>query len=128
LAFPHLAPWGIAVIGGRVETFGLAVILMLAQAAGALLLPTLFMGAMFPFGIAAYEGREAGLGRRVGNLYATNTAGNIAGAVLVGFVLISLIGVRHSMVALVGVNLLLAAAIFAREAHGRLRLVLAPAA
>lgn len=115
LTFPRLDAVRSALIGPSVHSFGLAIGLMIGQAACVLLLPTLFMGAMFAFGVAAYQGRAGGIGRRVGYLYAANTAGNIVGAILVGFLLISLLGVRHSMVGLVGLNLLLAAALFARE-------------
>jgi len=115
LAFPQLDALRRAVMGPSVRSFGLAVALMIGQAACVLLLPTLFMGAMFAFGVAAYQEGTGGIGRRVGYVYAANTAGNIVGAIFVGFVLISVLGVRHSMVGLVGLNLLLAAALVAHE-------------
>jgi spermidine synthase len=129
LAFPHLDDWGLAVIGSRrIETFGRALALMTSQAAMVLLLPTVFMGAMFPFGIAAYHERARGVSRSVGSLYAVNTAGNIAGAVVVGFAAISVLGVRHSMILLVAVNLLVAAVVLARESRRGPVAILWPAA
>jgi hypothetical protein len=93
-----------------------------------LLLPTIFMGAMFPFGVAAYHRSSGGVGRSVGTLYAVNTLGNIAGSLLVGFAAIPLIGVRHSMVAMLAINLLVAAAILARLARTAPLRLLWPAA
>jgi spermidine synthase len=118
LAFPHLESLGFALIGSdRIEGFGHAVALMFAQASLILLLPTLFMGAMFPFGVAAFHRSSRSVGRTVGSLYAMNTVGNIAGAVLVGFATISLIGVRHSMLLMMALNLLVAAAILVRTSR-----------
>jgi spermidine synthase len=129
IAFPRLSDWGLAVIGTRrIDSFARGVALMFSQAAAILLLPTIFMGAMFPFGIAAYRVRTDRPGARVGELYAANTAGNIMGAILVGFVAISALGVRHSLVALVGLNLLLAAIVLARDSGRRYLAVLWPAA
>ncbi len=118
LAFPNLDSLGQALIGAdRIESFGRAIALMFAQASLVLLPPTLFMGAAFPFGIAAYHRRSRGVGRTVGSLYAVNTAGNIAGAVVIGFAAISMIGVRHSMLAMLALNLGAAAAALAWRAR-----------
>jgi spermidine synthase len=113
LAFPDLESLGYALIGSdQIESFGRAIALMFAQASLVLLLPTLFMGAAFPFGVAAYHRSSRGVGRTVGSLYAVNTAGNIAGSVVIGFAAISMIGVRHSMLAMLAINLAAAAAVF----------------
>jgi spermidine synthase len=114
LAFPNLESLGYALIGAdRIESFGRAVALMFAQASLVLLPPTLFMGAAFPFGVAAYHRASRGVGRTVGSLYAVNTAGNIAGSVVIGFAAIAMIGVRHSMLAMLALNLAAAAAALA---------------
>jgi spermidine synthase len=125
LAFPNLDRIGMAIVGAPVITsFGSAVAFMFSQASIVLLLPTIFMGAMFPFGIAAYHRYSRGVERSVGVLYAVNTAGNIAGALVVGFATISLVGVRHSMVAMLAINVTLASVIAARVAGaGARRLV-----
>jgi spermidine synthase len=112
LAFPELKAIGLKIIGSRrIDVFGRALTLMFAQASVVMLLPTLFMGAMFPFGVAAYHSGSRSVSRSVGSLYAVNTAGNIAGAVVVGFAAIPIMGVRHSIVAMIAVNLLVAALI-----------------
>ena len=79
LLFPDLRQFGLSLVGSdKVDSFGRAVGLMFAQAAGVLLLPTIFMGAMFPFAVAAYHHASRGVSHSVGSLYAVNTAGNIA--------------------------------------------------
>jgi spermidine synthase len=67
-----------------------------------ILLPsTFFMGAGFPF-IAQWAGKEfRSLGRRTGKLYAANTVGSILGAVGGGFLLISTLGTRDSLIFLI---------------------------
>jgi spermidine synthase len=112
IAFPELKAIGLTIIGSRrIDVFGRAIGLMFAQASVVMLLPTLFMGAMFPFGVAAYHSASRSVSRSVGSLYAVNTAGNIAGAVVVGFGTIPIMGVRHSIIAMVAVNLAVAAVI-----------------
>ncbi len=105
LIFPRVRPLAMTLIGSTsIDSFGRAVAFMTTQAGLVLLLPTLFMGATFPFGVAAYRSSR-GVGADVGALYAVNTLGNIVGSILVGFFAISLLGVRDSMMSLVAVNL-----------------------
>jgi spermidine synthase len=99
----------------RLETFGQAALLMLSQAGIVLLAPTLCMGAMFPLAIAAYHDGRANVGQSVGLLYAVNTAGNIVGSVLIGFLAIASFGVRDSILGMMAMNLGVAAAIGVRE-------------
>jgi spermidine synthase len=115
LVFQDLDGISLAVLGTTgIGSFGQAVSLMFVQAALVLLLPTLFMGAMFPFGIAAYHDSSRGVSHTVGSLYAVNTAGNIAGSIFIGFFAISMFGVRDSMLGMIGLNLAVAAALAAR--------------
>lgn len=119
IAFPHLRSLAMMVIRSQtIDRFSRAIELMSTQAAITLLLPTLFMGATFPFGVAAYRSSR-GVSESVGSLYAVNTFGNIVGSIVVGFFAISLIGVRHSLVALVALNSLVAAAVFWRLSRRR---------
>lgn len=112
VAFPHLEQVGRLLTGSdRLESFAAAVVFMLTQASVVLLLPTAFMGAMLPFGVRAYHVASHDLGKSVGSLYAANTAGNVAGALLVGFGAIGWVGVRHSLIGMVALNLALAAAV-----------------
>ena len=120
LAFPHLEAAGRLLTGShRPESFAAAVGLMLIQASLVLLLPTACMGAMFPFGVRAFHVAAHDVGRSVGSLYAANTAGNIAGALLIGFGAIGWFGVRHSLVGMVALNLALAAAVAGRRPAAR---------
>jgi spermidine synthase len=56
------------------------------------LLPTFFLGALFPIAAAIYQRGRREAGASVGTIYAANTLGSIAGSVLTGFVLIPAIG------------------------------------
>jgi spermidine synthase len=56
------------------------------------LLPTFFLGALFPLAAAIYQRGRREAGASVGAIYAANTLGSIAGSVLTAFVLIPLIG------------------------------------
>ncbi len=60
--------------------------------------PTAVLGALFACFIDVYR-RSAAIGSRVGGAYLANTAGNIAGAVLTGFVIIPWVGVQTALVA-----------------------------
>lgn len=61
-----------------------------------LLVPTTLMGATLPLVVKSSLLRGAGLAERVSVLYATNTAGAIAGTLLAGFVLVGGIGIGAS--------------------------------
>jgi len=68
-------------------------LIRVACSAVVLLVPTTLMGASLPLLARHVAGRGSALATRIGLLYAANTAGGIAGAVLAGFVLIGGIGV-----------------------------------
>lgn len=70
-----------------------------------LLVPTSLMGASLPLLARHAVRREAEIGRRVAHLYATNTAGAVAGTVLTGFVLLPTFGLAATVWIAVGVNL-----------------------
>ncbi len=65
---------------------------------GLLIVPTSCMGALLPLVCRLYAGR-GGAGRSVGDVYASNTCGTIAGAFAAGFVLIPLepIGMQRTI-------------------------------
>ena len=78
----------------------------------ALLPTTLLIGATFPCAVAVAAREPGRVGQDVGNIYAVNTVGAIAGAMLVGLGLIPAFGVHASIkIGIIG-NLLLAAALF----------------
>ena len=68
-------------------------------AAKIVLLPTFFLGALFPLAAAIYQRGRRDAGASVGTIYAANTLGSIAGSVLTGFVLIPAIGSLQTLLA-----------------------------
>jgi len=88
-----------------------------------LLLPmTLAFGAAFPFAVALAAGRDEAVTENLGRIYAVNTIGAIAGALLAGFVLVPGIGLHLTIrvvAAIVG-GTALAILVFAGPARGRL--------
>ena len=78
------------------------------------------MGATFPIAARAVV-RVGTLARDAGALYAANTLGAAAGAIVAGFVLIPALGLRGTTVAGVVLNALAAAGAFARVEAGAAR-------
>ena len=72
--------------------------------AGAMFVPTFFMGGMFPLVTRVYMGRRSE-GKSLGTLYAANTVGAILGSFCAGFILIPLIGRQNAILAATLVNL-----------------------
>ena len=89
----------------------------LLAAFAALALPTTLMGATLPM-LARYAvAEEVQIGRRIGLLYAMNTAGAVCGALLTAFVLLPDLGLRQTTWFAAGLNVfvfLLAAALAQR--------------
>jgi spermidine synthase len=69
----------------------------LALTAGALLLPALLMGLSFPLLLAGVAGDAPRFGRWLGQVYAVNTLGCVAGAFLTGFLLIPMFGIHNAL-------------------------------
>jgi len=97
-----------------------------ADAFVVLFLPAFLMGGAFPLAVRCVlrGGRE--VGRRLGRLYAANTAGCLLGSFSAGFVLLPLLGTHRSILAVVLLNVGVGSALLWR-AGGRLagRLALA---
>jgi spermidine synthase len=74
-------------------------------AASVVLAPTLLMGLLFAVAAKLVAPGQAQVGGRIGRLYAANTGGAIAGALLSGFVLLPAIGAQRSLAALAWVYL-----------------------
>ena len=74
------------------------------------MLPALWMGATLPVLMRAVAPSSGRVGRAGGGLYAANTAGAIAGALLASFLLIPELGVRGAALAAAGLNLVVALA------------------
>jgi len=76
-----------------------------------LVLPTLLMGATLPVLSRFFVHSFTQLGRRVGDLYATNTMGAVLGCGFAGYYLIPALGMRATVYTAAAVNLLIAAII-----------------
>lgn len=74
--------------------------------AALIILPSTFgMGTMFPLVVAFFTTARQEVGRLVGNIYSLNTVGAILGAFAGGFVFLSLLGIRTTMVTAIIINL-----------------------
>ena len=76
-----------------------------------LVFPTLLMGATLPVLSRFFVRSFAQFGRRVGDLYATNTLGAVIGCAAGGFLLIPILGMRATVFVAATVNLVIAALI-----------------
>ena len=76
-----------------------------------LVFPTLLMGATLPVLSRFFVRSFAQFGRRVGDLYATNTLGAVIGCAAGGFLLIPALGMRTTVFVAATVNLVIAALI-----------------
>jgi len=72
-----------------------------------MLLPTLAMGGVFPAVAKIYTRDLTRVGRSVGEAYAANTVGAVAGSFVGGFLLIPWLGVQNAILVGVGINLLI---------------------
>lgn len=77
-----------------------------------LLIPTVFMGMLFPIAVSVCAKSWKTAGRRVGELYACNTVGCVAGSFVAGFAAVPLLGLRNGFLAIIGIQFLLAVGIF----------------
>lgn len=99
--------------------------LILARFADAfviLLLPTFLMGAAYPLVMTSCLRGGVPLGKRVGQVYAANTLGCVAGSFSAGFLLLPLLGAHRGILSVVVLNLLAGLAVVwicSRETVGR---------
>ena len=78
------------------------------SALGAVVIPTLLMGATLPL-LVAHRVKESGnVGRSVGELYFVNTLGSAAGALVAALFLMGALGQSRSVMVAAGVNLAVA--------------------
>jgi len=63
--------------------------------------PTICMGALFPISVALHSRGADSAGRDVGLLYLCNTAGNLAGALAAGFLLVPALGIHRTLLLVV---------------------------
>lgn len=88
--------------------------------------PSLFIGAVFPFTFRLASGSERAVGRSVAAVYSWNTLGSIAGSLAASFALVPVLGLAPSIRIAATVNLAVAAALLALVPGFRLA-VAAPA-
>lgn len=69
--------------------------------------PTLLMGAVFPVVVRISTDHLAKVGRLVGNAYAVNTVGTVAGSFASGFLLLPTLGIQGTIALAIGLNLFL---------------------
>ncbi len=79
-----------------------------------LILPTTLLGGVFPAAVRAAAPAVGEVGRKVGQLYAANTIGAIAGSVIGGFLLIPHLGLSRAIAAGAAIHLLGALLLFAK--------------
>jgi spermidine synthase len=80
-----------------------------------LLVPTALMGASLPLVLKSSMASDRAVGSRFAALYASNTAGAIAGTLLVGFVLIERFGISASFYIAAAANAIVALGAFALD-------------
>jgi hypothetical protein len=71
--------------------------MIFGQVAAVLLLPSLFLGAVFPLTLKLVGGDEGPAAALVGRLYAVNTLGSVVGALAGTFALVALLGTRGAL-------------------------------
>lgn len=98
-------------LGSAINLFLAAVVVMLV--------PTCLMGIAFPLAAKLQIAGLARVGRGVGDVYAVNTAGAIAGAFCAGFVLIPLWGTQATVYALAWVNVAMGLALVLASPRSR---------
>ena len=82
-----------------------------AASVAVLLIPTTLTGATFPLVARLYLSHPNRAGAEVGTVYAAGTAGNIAGALLAGFLLVPLAGITRSLALVALLNAAVAVAV-----------------
>ena len=89
------------------SSFGVLLLVQFATIFLLMLVPTLAMGGVFPAVAKIYTRDLARVGRSVGEAYAANTLGAVAGSFVGGFLLIPWLGVQNAILVGVGINLLI---------------------
>ena len=87
------------------DAFGRRIAAHFVAAALVALVPSLLVGATFPAVVGSLGGSEERFGRAIGNAYAANTMGTVAGACLAGLVLMPAVGVHGTLILAVLITL-----------------------
>lgn len=106
VALPAVSPWYAALQSALPDGLWIQTALRFVGSFAILLAPTTLMGMTLPLMLKAAEAGEGDTSRRIGVLYATNTAGAVLGALLTGYVLIGAIGITSSFRVAASINLI----------------------
>jgi spermidine synthase len=100
------------------SAFGLLLFARFLIASFVMIVPTFLLGALFPLVVRIISSRKLArtTGRTVGDAYAANTLGAIAGSFASGFILVPWIGLLGSLRLCVALNFVVAAAAFSASA------------
>jgi len=74
--------------------------------------PTIFFGMALPLASIVYAGEVEHVGKEVGTVFAFDTAGGVAGALVAGLLLIPAIGLRHTIELAFVINLAIGLVVF----------------
>lgn len=96
--FPHTTFYATATSAGFYSTFTRLSILTLILFFLLGFAPVFLMGLSFPLGLGLYAHEVKGLSRRLGFIYAVNTAGSLVGSLAAVFILIPSIGMRGTVI------------------------------
>ena len=101
------------------NSFGLILFGRFLIASFVMIVPTLLLGALFPLVVKIISSRNLGraTGRTVGDAYAANTLGAIAGSFASGFIMVPWLGLLGSLRLCVALNFLVAGAAFTASAY-----------
>ncbi len=94
----------VGIVGAVPDSVALLTVIRLVLSFAVFVIPATLMGASLPIVVKSSVLRSTRLGARVSLLYATNTAGAIAGTLVAGFWLIGAIGLGSSFRLAAGVN------------------------
>ena len=103
------------------SAFGLLLFARFLIASFVMIVPTFLLGALFPLVVRIISSRKLArtTGRTVGDAYAANTLGAIAGSFASGFILVPWLGLLGSLRLCVALNFVVAAAAFTVSAQRR---------
>ncbi len=105
LLFAFIEPQAIrSMLGAAASQVELLMVERFAIALLVMLVPATLIGATFPLvgRIGIFDLRHTG--KRVGTIYASNTFGNVVGALLPGFVLLNWLGIQRGILLMAAVN------------------------
>ena len=93
---------------GLADSFFIFQAFIFLMSFGVMILPTFFMGLLFPAVTVAWTRHAETAGQGVGTAYAINTVGTIFGALLGGLLILPWLGIQHSVQLAAGLYLLAA--------------------